>query len=146
MSEELMKCTKEDLYCLLNEVTEVKEVLRDLSQQVRRIERRISAALPKSSEAHSRQSPRVRSKDRSTMDDDAASQGIDQLKLRATKGEQIENHLRKFTVKPELQSIARILGMTNTKLPPKDELVLRISTRLRQSVSVSTGIQDDVRS
>jgi hypothetical protein len=41
--------------------------------------------------------------------------------------------------------IAKALGMTNDKLPPKDELVRRISTRIRQSASVTTGIQGAIR-
>ena len=46
-----------------------------------------------------------------------------------------------MTVKNELAVLARELGMTNTKLPPKDELVRRISTRLRQKASVASGFR-----
>ena len=59
----------------------------------------------------------------------------------ADRGGQLESELRRMTVKNELAVLARQLGMTNTKLPPKDELVRRISTRLRQSASVTSGIR-----
>ncbi len=45
-----------------------------------------------------------------------------------------------MSVKNELAVLARPLGMTNTRLPPKDDLVQRISTRLRQSAVVARGM------
>ncbi|MBI3702385.1 MAG: hypothetical protein HY244_00695 [Rhizobiales bacterium] len=85
------------------------------------------------------------SEKRLRLDEAAAQQVIASLKERISKGEQIESQLTDYSVKPNLQIIARILGMTNVKLPPKDELVRRISTRLRQSVSVTTGFHEETR-
>lgn len=135
MSSTLLKHNEDDLRLLMNELAEVKEVLRDCSRQLLRIERRVSAALPRTAGA----SRVTASGSRSRLDEPAAQQLIDQLRLRASKGEQIEGSLRGFSVKPELLTVAKILGMTNTKLPPKDELVRRISTRIRQSAAVTTG-------
>ncbi|MDE2475538.1 MAG: hypothetical protein KGO48_10865, partial [Alphaproteobacteria bacterium] len=75
------------------------------------------------------------------LTEESAKNLIDGLKGRISKGEQIERELGTYPVKPDLQMVARVLGMTNAKLPPKDELIARISTRLRQSVSLTSGIE-----
>jgi len=106
---------KEDLLFLLEELSEVKETLRDISQKVLRIERRVKAFLPQPQSGK-----RDREKDaRTKMDEETARQLIEQLKERAARGEQIERQLREYPMKPDLQAIARALGMTNVKLPPK---------------------------
>ena len=103
-----------------------------------RIERRVKAALPPS-----RQTTKA---DRSSpMDETAARRMVDRLTERAKGGEQIESELRRMTVKKELAILARNLGMTNTRLPPKDDLVRRISTRLRQRASVVSGIHGSLQ-
>lgn len=49
-----------------------------------------------------------------------------------------------MTVKNELAVLARELGLTNTKLPAKDDLVRRIATRIRQGSIVTRGLPDTV--
>jgi|SRR5271163_1659578 len=130
-----------DILLFLEELAGVKELLRESSRQLVRIERRVKAAFPGVNATQSR-TVRPVSSGRSRLDEVSALAVIDDLKAKASKGEQIEAKLRDYSVKPELQIIARILGMTNAKLPPKDELVKRISTRLRQSVSVAAGMHN----
>lgn len=127
----------EELELLALELSEVKSILRELSQQVLRVERRVRAALPSSQKPPGSNS--LRQLDKSTV-----SSAISQLTERAKKGEQIEDELRSMTVKNGLAVLARELGMTNTKLPPKDELIRRISTRIRQRAHVVYGIREAV--
>ena len=129
---------QDELELLVLELSEIKGSLRELSQQVLRIERRIRAVLPAPEKPS-------KSKHRQRLDGSTARYTIGRLTESAKKGEQIESELRNMTVKGELAVMARELGMTNTKLPPKDDLVRRISTRLRQSASVVGGIQEGVR-
>jgi hypothetical protein len=129
-----------DILLFAEELAEVKALLREASRQLLRIERRVTAAFPG---AISKRSRTKQSSEKRGLDEAAAQLLIDRLKDSAAKGEQIEEKLRDFAVKPELQFIARILGMTNSKLPPKDELVRRISTRIRQSASLRSGFQED---
>ena len=129
---------REDLELLALELSEVKNILRELSQQVLRVERRVKVALPPSQKPTNSNSLRK-------LDNSAVSSTINDLTERAKKGEQIENELRGMTVKNGLAVLARELGMTNTKLPPKDELIRRLSTRIRQQASVEYGIREGVR-
>ena len=133
---------QDDLLFLLEELTEVKEILKDISQKVLRIERRVKAIFPQSQRSKSGRAKDAPARRPARMDEQTARQLLEQLKQSAARGEQIERQLREHPVKPDLQAIARVLGMTNVKLPPKDELVARISNRLRQGVSVSMGIRD----
>ena len=126
---------QDELEMLVLELSEVKGVLRELSQQILRIERRAKAALPPSNQ------PKQASSLRRHMDVNAARRIIGRLTEHAKNGEPIERELRQMSVKGELCALARELGMTNTKLPPKDELVRRISSRLRQRAAVAVGIQ-----
>ena len=128
----------EELKLLALELSEVKNILRELSQQVLRVERRVKVALLSSQKPTSSNSLRK-------IDNSAVSSTISQLAERANKGEQIEDELRHMTVKNGLAVLARELGMTNTKLPPKDELIRRISTRIRQQARVVYGIREAVR-
>ena len=133
IDEDVRAGNADELEFLALEISEFKNVLRELSQQVSRIERRVKAALPPSK--------RTTKADRSSpMDETAARHIVDRLTERAKGGEQIESELRSMTVKRELAILARNLGMTNTRLPPKDDLVRQISTRLRQRASVVSGI------
>lgn len=127
----------EELELLALELSEVKSILRELSQQVLRVERRVRAVLPSSQKPPGSNSPKQ-------LDKSAVSSAISQLTERAKKGEQIEDELRDMTVKNGLAVLARELGMTNTKLPPKDELIRRISTRIRQRAHVVYGIREAV--
>lgn len=127
----------EELELLALELSEVKSILRELSQQVLRVERRVRAVLPSSQKPPSSNSSKQ-------LDKSAVSSAISQLTERAKKGEQIEDELRDMTVKNGLAVLARELGMTNTKLPPKDELIRRISTRIRQRAHVVYGIREAV--
>jgi hypothetical protein len=136
MTNESTKTDEEAILLVSDDIAEVKALLRQASQQLLRIERQLKAALP--------QRIPVPKKPRQRIDEQGAGEVINRLKERLLRGEQIEGQLRVFTVKPELQRIARLLGMTNTKLPPKDELIRRISTRLRQGVSVTSGISETV--
>ena len=129
---------RNELEYLALELSEVKGVLRELSQQLLRIERRLRAALP----PPDKPAQPARGK---RIDEDAARRLIDRLTERAGAGERIESELRRMTVKGELTALARNLGMTNARLPPKDDLVRRISTRLRQGASVAGGIQEGAR-
>lgn len=129
---------QDELEVILLELLEIKGVLRELSQQVLRVERRVKAVLPATEKS-------PKSKRRQHLDTTAARVTIGRLTERAKEGIQIENELRNMTVKGELAVMARELGMTNTKLPPKDDLIRRISTRLRQSASVVSGIHEGVR-
>ena len=127
----------EELKLLALELSKVKSILRELSQQVLRVERRVRAALPSSQKPPGSNSLRQ-------LDKSAVSSAISQLTERAKKGEQIEDELRGMTVKNGLAVLARELGMTNTKLPPKDELIRRISSRIRQRAHVVYGIREAV--
>lgn len=127
----------EELKLLTLELSEVKNILREVSQQILRVERRVRVALP------SPQKP-PGSNGLKRLDKSAVSSTISQLTERAKKGEQIENELRGMTVKNGLAMLARELGMTNTKLPPKDELIRRIATRIRQRAHVVYGIREAV--
>ena len=129
---------RNELERLALELSEVKGVLRELSQQLLRIERRLRTALPPPDKS----AQPARGK---RIDEDAARRLIDRLTERAGAGERIESELRRMTVKGELTALARNLGMTNARLPPKDDLVRRISTRLRQGASVAGGIQEGAR-
>jgi hypothetical protein len=132
---------KEGVRLLVGELPSVKEIIREASRQLARIERRVRAAFPGvATNVHRGRSKSMRS---THLDEQTAQSVIATLKASASKGVQIENLLRDYSVKPDLQMVARILGMTNTKLPPKDELVRRISTRIRQSVSVTAGFQEE---
>lgn len=129
---------RDELELIALEVSEVKSALRELSQQVLRIERQLKAVLP---------APKIVPKAvvKKRLNGGAAAQIIERLTDAARRGEQIENQLRQMTVKNELAALARELGMTNTKLPPKDELIRRISTRIRQKASVVGGIRESLR-
>ena len=129
---------RNELERLALELSEVKGVLRELSQQLLRIERRLRTALPPPDKS-------VQPARGKRIDEDAARRLIDRLTERAGAGERIESELRRMTVKGELTALARSLGMTNARLPPKDDLVRRISTRLRQGASVAGGIQEGAR-
>ena len=125
---------KEELELLALEISDAKSALREISQQMLRIERRIKGAL---------HSPRSAAKGaRERLDANRVRAIIDQMTECAATGMQIENELRRMTVRDELAILARELGMTNTKLPPKDELIRRISTRIRQRASVKSGIRE----
>ena len=137
LDKEICARDHNDLELLALEISEVRSALRELSQQVLRIERRVRAALPPPEKP-------TRIKRRQRLDGSAARRTIGRLTKRAKYGEQIEVELRDMTVKDELAVLARELGMTNTKLPPKDDLVRRISTRLRQGASVSSGIREGI--
>lgn len=126
---------QDELEMLVLELSEVKGALRELSQQILRIERRVKAALPPSRQ------PKQTPSSRQHVDGNAAHRIIGQLTEHAKNGEPVERELRQMSVKGELCVLARELGMTNTKLPPKDELVRRISSRLRQRAAVAVGIQ-----
>ena len=132
--KDLANKSTSDIELLLLEISELRGVLRELSQQVLRIERRVRAVLPQS-EIRGRRQTQVRQ---------SATSIIRKLTERARDGVEIEKDLRRMTVKHELATLARELGMTNTKLPPKDQLIRRISARIRQKVSVTSGIRDGV--
>ena len=142
MNGDLTGSNQNDARLLLQELADIKEVLRETSRQLLRIERRIKASFPVVAAGSSRIGRSVAEK-KAQLDEHTVQQVIAGLKERVSKGEQIEAYLRNYRVKPDLQLVARVLGMTNAKLPPKDELVRRISTRLRQSVSVTTGFHEE---
>jgi hypothetical protein len=132
---------QDEIRLLVKELADVKEVLQENSRQLLRIERQVKAVFstpaPRNGSRHST------AKKRQHLDEPVARRVIDDLKVRASKGEQIEIELRGYLVKPDLQILARILGMTNAKLPPKDELIRRISSRLRQSAAVTAGFHEE---
>ena len=138
INEDMRAENADELELLALEISEFKNVLREMSQQASRIERRVKAALPSSRQT-------TKAARRSPMDETAARRMVDRLTERAKGGEQIESELRRMTVKKELAILARSLGMTNTRLPPKDDLVRRISTRLRQRASVVSGIHGSLQ-
>lgn len=140
MNNDLSKQMQGDLLFLLEELGEVKGTLRDISQKVLRIERLVRVILPEPQGGKRIREKGARARQPAKMDEQTAQRLIGKLKESAAKGEQIEGQLRGHPIKPDLQAIARALGMTNVKLPPKDDLIKRISSRLRQSVSVSMGI------
>lgn len=127
-----------ELELLALELSDVKEALHEISRQVRRIERRVDAALPQASK---RTEPVRRVK----LDDSVARQTITRMREDAVNGLRIEDELRRMTVKNELVPLARELGLTNAKLPPKDGLVRLIATRIRQGAIVARGFRDAVR-
>ena len=132
---------------LASEVAGLKGVVQDVSQQIRRIERRIDLVLPEKPREKGRKTPvngGRRPAKAPTMSEIEARQTIkrltDKLHERGTM-ESVQAELRSMTVKHGLTPIARELGMTNTALPPKTELVLNIITRLRQSVMLTENIR-----
>lgn len=125
---------RDDLELLALEVSELKGVMRDVSQQMSRIERRVKAALPSPVNSE-RQRPR------GPLDSRRARVVIDRLTERARNGERIEDELRNMTLKNGLAVLARALGMTNSKLPPKDDLVRRLSTRIRQRAAIAIDLR-----
>lgn len=129
---------KQELELLALELSDVTEALREISRRVRRIERRVDTVLPRASR---RTEPNRRVK----LDDGVARQTITRMKEDAVNGLRIEDELRRMTVKNELAVLARELGLTNTKLPPKDDLVRLIATRIRQSAIVARGFRDAFR-
>ncbi|MDD9814671.1 MAG: hypothetical protein OXU31_01615 [Gammaproteobacteria bacterium] len=132
-----------DVQRLATEVAELKGILGDISQQIRRIERRVDAVLhPASGYSHKARvaDSNPRTKKYPTTTEFAALQIIEELKKSMRRDKSIEPVLRKMTVKNELTAIARALGMTNAKLPPKTELIGRIVTRLRQSIMLTENI------
>ena len=129
-----MNTATEELELLAIEISEVRDILRELSQQVLRIERRVQASLPHPA----KKQPKVSG--RKKVDETDAWRIIDKLTESANKGEQIEKELRRMTVKGGVAVLANTLGLTNSKQPPKDELIRRVSTRLRQRAAVQNGI------
>lgn len=126
---------QDELELLAQEISEVKCILREVSQQISRIDRRVRAALPSSESLVGKTPPKcLETKETHTI--------VTELTKRAGAGEQIEHALTRMNVKGELSVLARELGMTNKKLPPKHDLVRRISTRIRQRASVQAGIHE----
>lgn len=126
---------------LATEVADLKNVLVGLTQQARRIERRIDLVLPEKPSTKSATKRESRAEKTPTMSETHARQTIDRLTQCLIDGKPIEAELRAMTMKHELKPIARQFGMTNTALPPKAELVLNIITRLRQSVMLTENIR-----
>jgi len=144
MSSDFSRPDHDEIRLLVQELADVKEVLRENSRQLLRIERRVKEAFP--AVAASVRTARFSSGKITHLDEPGARNVIAHLKQQVAKGEQIETDLKRYLVKPDLQMVARILSMTNAKLPPKDELVRRISTRIRQSVSVTAGFHEAAKS
>ncbi len=132
---------------LAGEVAELKGVLQDMSQQVRRIERRIDLILPEGQRAKNRKASANggrRSEKILTMSETKARETIKRMTTHLCDEKpvkDIQSELRNMNVKRELTPIAREFGMTNTALPPKTELVMRIITRIRQSVMLTENIR-----
>lgn len=129
---------------LASEVAELKGVLQDVSQQVRRIERNIRLMLYEQRGKKTCNSPVSRPNLHSkaqTLSESKARETIKRMTKELEVGKSIQAELRNMTMKHELTPIARVLGMTNTALPPKTELVLRIITRLRQTVMLTENIR-----
>ena len=131
MNENRYAGNREQLEMLALELSEVKDTLQEMSRQLRRIERRANVVLPPPEKEKKR--------GRSRIDEKAVRETIDRLTESARKGERIEAALRRMTVKNELAVIASKLGMTNARLPPKDELVRSLAARIRQSAMVRDG-------
>lgn len=129
-----MNTATEELELLAIELSEVRDILRELSQQVLRIERRVQASLPRSAKKQAKVSGRKK------VNETDVWHIIDELTESAKKGEQIEKELRRMTVKGGVAVLAKTLGLMNSKQPPKDELIRRVSTRLRQRAAVQNGI------
>lgn len=128
---------------LAAEVAELKGVLQDIMQQVRRIERRVDLALPGGAKAKKRRMAAVSDGGAShapVLSSAQARETINRMTKELREGKSIQAELREMTVKHGLKSIARELGITSAPLPPKTELVGRIITRLRQSVMLTENI------
>jgi len=141
-SNDLIRGQPGDVKRLAAEVAELKGVLRDISQQLRRIERRIDAVLPagERSGKFRKTNGAPHAKKHVAISEAAACQLVKELTETLRHNQGIESRLRDMTVKNELTAIARFLGMTNTKLPPKTELIGTIVTRLRQSIMLTENI------
>lgn len=129
---------------LADEVTDLKNVLVGLTQQVRRIERRIDLILPEKRNVKSggTSAGRARHSEKApAMSETQARQTIDRFTQCLIDNKPIDAELRAMTMKHELTPIARAFGMTNTALPPKTELIMNIITRLRQSVMLTDNIR-----
>ena len=128
---------------LAKEVTDLKGVLQDISQQIRRIERRIDYVLPHEKRSQTRKASNGVKKT-PTMSETNTRETIERMKQHLYDEKpvaEIQSELRKMNVKRELTPIAREFGMTNAALPPKDELIMRIITRIQQSVMLTENIR-----
>jgi len=125
----------DDIRALRQEIEALREVVQEVARQLLRIERRVRAAIPG---AVGRR-PKTGT-NRPHVIEQTIPKIIEELKSKIQRDEQIDGQLRQYLVKPELEALARNLGIAGAKLPPKDELIRRISARLRQSVLVAAGI------
>ena len=132
---------------LAAEVADLKGVMQDVSQQIRRIERRVDLVLPEGKRTKRVQKSANGKSGRSqesSMSEVDARKTLDRFKQHLCDGKSpatVQSELRNLTMKHGLIPIARVLGMTNTALPPKSELILNIITRLRQSVMLTENIR-----
>ena len=129
---------------LAKEVAGLKGVLQDITQQVRRIERRIDYALPDEKRSKAKKSQHS-AEEAPTLSEIQARETIERMTQHIIDRKPVEDihaELRGMNVKRELTPIAREFGMTNTALPPKTELVLNIITRLRQSEMQTRNIRE----
>ena len=143
-AEEFVSQNEKSVRKLAAEVAELRGVLQDLTQQARRIERRIDFVLPEKSRKKTANKISVNRADQDNvrkLGEDVARKTIDDMTEQLRNGKSIESELRNMTVKHGLTPIARELGMTNTALPPKTELIMRIITRLRQTVMLTENIR-----
>lgn len=128
---------------LASEISDLKNVLVGLTHQARRIERRIDAVLPEKTKL--RKNARAENNAAATankFDEDKIKLVVDKLKEKIIAHQDIQAELRAMNVKYDLRPIARYFGMTNGPLPPKDELILNIITRLRQSVMIGENMRN----
>lgn len=114
---------------IAQELAELKDIMREVSSRVRRVERRVESVLAPPATAF-----RARMQQLRTLEE--THRLIDHLIERAGADEQIEDELGNYSVKGGLAEVARELGLANTRLPPRDDLIPIIATRLREIAHV----------
>lgn len=117
---------------LAQELVDTRNMLDEVSARFRKVERRVKSALPPSSKAALEEKPKIRTSGE-------ARRLIDRLTQDAMFHKPIKHELRNLPVKDGLALIARELGLTNTALPPKAELIIRIATRINQKAIFRGG-------
>ena len=145
MSDTFARTPSEELLRVVEEIAGMKNVVREVSDQLRRMERRVKTALAvRPGTAGARAAVRPPSAVRassaangaSRMSEEAARAMLEKMTEQTRRGESVEEQLRAMTVKGDLAAIARVLGLTYAKFP-KSELIRMILVKIREDVLLS---------
>ena len=141
MSDTFAQSSAEELLLVAEEIAGLKSIVREVSGQLNRMERRVKTALSAKKVESAR--PAVRKPpidgNASKLNDESARILLSKMAEQARAGgkdELIEERLRAMTVKGELAVIARALGLTYAKFP-KSELIRMIMVKIREEALLS---------